>query len=261
MVLSSTFKIRQLEPIYADDELQIYGLALEEMMEPRLTERAGTDDQLLMSWRLPAHAHDSITSGGEMLHWPRQHRHRYGNPQQVWEHSWIHADGRWLTQCLQRFHIPSEALFPVSPRWAWLLSAMYEELTGARPADALILRSLIEIWARDTALLMQQSTREPQWLPRLRRWLHAHKHEDISIADCCEIAGVAHSRLCAAFRQAAGVSIGNWLQRARLEEAAVLLRDGELSVAEIGTRVGYPNTTYFCRLFKRRYGISPGRWR
>ena len=261
MALSSTLRMRQYDPIYSDDELVVYGVALNEMMEAKLVERESTGDQLLMSWRLPAHAHQSYTQGGEMLHWDAGQAHRYGNLKQEWEHSWIHADGHWLSQCLQRFHIPNQSLFPSTHRWPWLITALYDELTMGRPADGLIIRSLFEVWARDTSLAMQQSNKEPKWLPVLRKWLHHNKHQDISIADCCDIAGVAHSRLCAAFLQAEGMSIGNWLQRIRLQEAAALLSSEEASVTEIGARVGYPNTTYFCRIFRRYYGSSPGSWR
>ena len=51
------------------------------------------------------------------------------------------------------------------------------------------------------------------------------------------------------------------VQNKRLTQAAYLLETTGLSVADIGERVGYENMSYFHRIFKERYGISPKKYR
>ena len=51
------------------------------------------------------------------------------------------------------------------------------------------------------------------------------------------------------------------VQNKRLTQAAYLLETTGLSVADIGERVGYENMSYFHRIFKERYGISPRKYR
>lgn len=44
-------------------------------------------------------------------------------------------------------------------------------------------------------------------------------------------------------------------------KATELLKLTSLSIAEIGSAVGYENQLHFSRAFKRIYGISPREWR
>lgn len=52
-----------------------------------------------------------------------------------------------------------------------------------------------------------------------------------------------------------------WIQRARLQRAAQLLRETTLSISEIAAETGYADVFQFSRLFKRRMGLPPSRWR
>lgn len=51
------------------------------------------------------------------------------------------------------------------------------------------------------------------------------------------------------------------VQNKRLTQAAYLLGNTNLSVADIGLAVGYDNLSYFHRIFKDKYGISPKKYR
>ena len=51
------------------------------------------------------------------------------------------------------------------------------------------------------------------------------------------------------------------VQDKRLAQAAYLLANSKLSVAEIGLAVGYDNLSYFHKIFKKKYGVSPKKYR
>lgn len=51
------------------------------------------------------------------------------------------------------------------------------------------------------------------------------------------------------------------LQDKRLRQTAYLLQSTQLSIAEIGAQVGYSNLSYFHRLFKEKYHLSPAQYR
>jgi len=63
------------------------------------------------------------------------------------------------------------------------------------------------------------------------------------------------------FRQYIRNSPGQYLQRARLEHAAELLRRTGLTLTEVATQSGFEDTNYFSRLFTRRYNSPPSRYR
>ncbi len=51
------------------------------------------------------------------------------------------------------------------------------------------------------------------------------------------------------------------VQTKRLNQAAFLLATTKLSVADIGTAVGYDNLSYFHRIFREKFGVSPKEYR
>lgn len=47
----------------------------------------------------------------------------------------------------------------------------------------------------------------------------------------------------------------------KLEKSIKLLSTTNLKIGEISPQVGYENTTYFIRTFKKIYGIPPNKYR
>ena len=47
----------------------------------------------------------------------------------------------------------------------------------------------------------------------------------------------------------------------RFETAVLLLLDTDLAIEEIALDVGYENQSYFFRQFRKRYGMTPRRYR
>ena len=58
-----------------------------------------------------------------------------------------------------------------------------------------------------------------------------------------------------------GCTFKDLLQEKRLQKAAALLRSTTLSVGDVILSVGYENTSYFFRLFREKYGVSPTAYR
>ena len=63
------------------------------------------------------------------------------------------------------------------------------------------------------------------------------------------------------FKSETGMSFGEYCNGLRLEKATRLLVDRNKKIIDIATECGFENVTYFNRLFKKRYGVSPMKWR
>jgi len=63
------------------------------------------------------------------------------------------------------------------------------------------------------------------------------------------------------FKEATGFSFVEYLNGVRLKEAQRLLAKTDMSVSDIGERVGYKSNTHFGRVFKSAFGISPSLYR
>ncbi|MEV8321461.1 AraC family transcriptional regulator [Streptomyces sp. NPDC059900] len=82
-----------------------------------------------------------------------------------------------------------------------------------------------------------------------------------SVHACARHLGVSVSYLGEAVKASTGRTPGELIRQARVHEAKRLLLRTELSVRQIGVRVGFGDPAYFCRFFRRETGASPGDFR
>ena len=62
-------------------------------------------------------------------------------------------------------------------------------------------------------------------------------------------------------RKRTGKTYKELLQEKRMQQAVYLLANSRIPVTDIIESVGYDNTSYFYRLFRGRYGMSPKEYR
>lgn len=63
------------------------------------------------------------------------------------------------------------------------------------------------------------------------------------------------------FKDQIGMSIGEWRQEQRVNRAKLLLQTTTMSIAEISRSIGFDDQLYFSRIFKKRIGLSPQKYR
>ncbi len=77
------------------------------------------------------------------------------------------------------------------------------------------------------------------------------------LSELATIASMSETKLKQLFKQTFGDTIYNYYQKARMEEAAFLLKQAKHSVSEVGYELGFSNLSHFSRLFEKQYGITP----
>jgi AraC-like DNA-binding protein len=63
------------------------------------------------------------------------------------------------------------------------------------------------------------------------------------------------------FKETMGMSFVQYLNDYRLEVAAKLLTTTSDDIINIAINTGFDNLSYFNRCFKKKYGITPGKYR
>ena len=80
-----------------------------------------------------------------------------------------------------------------------------------------------------------------------------------SQANLSKSLGLTPAYFCRLFHEKTGQHFSTFLTRTRMEKAQYLLSDGQnLSLAEVSSACGYPNKSYFCQVFKKYTGMTPG---
>lgn len=81
-----------------------------------------------------------------------------------------------------------------------------------------------------------------------------------SLPALAKMAGLGETKMRDLFKQVFGDTIYNYYQQARMDEAAFLLKHGDLSVSETGYQLGFANLSHFARLFGKYHGVTPKRY-
>ena len=92
---------------------------------------------------------------------------------------------------------------------------------------------------------------------------HMERHfaDDLQMNDLAEVANCSRSHLFAVFRRETGMSPNDWLQRLRVKKAGELLAATNRSGVDIALSVGFASQQYFCRVFRKYTGKTPGEYR
>jgi AraC family transcriptional regulator len=96
---------------------------------------------------------------------------------------------------------------------------------------------------------------------RVRAYLDEFCCEDLSLTAIAESVGASVAHVQRSFRLETGTTIVAYIHDRRLDAAAGLLRTTELSVTEVAHKTGFGSASYLARLFARRFGTSPSRYR
>jgi AraC-like DNA-binding protein/quercetin dioxygenase-like cupin family protein len=83
----------------------------------------------------------------------------------------------------------------------------------------------------------------------------------LSLSDLARRSGFSAQHLNRLFNRTLGTTPLRYLGRLRMERAAVLLREGRLTIGEISRRVGFRDPDYFSRQFSREFARSPAAYR
>jgi AraC-like DNA-binding protein len=92
-------------------------------------------------------------------------------------------------------------------------------------------------------------------------YIHGHYAEPISRTDLARHVALSADYLTACFRKELGVTPIAYLNRYRVHQARQLLADTSKSVTEIALEVGFSDSGYFSRVFRREVGRSPEAYR
>lgn len=95
----------------------------------------------------------------------------------------------------------------------------------------------------------------------IQTWIANNYHLSNPVAHMVERSGLAERTFTRRFNTATGYSPMEYVQTLRIEEAKHLLETTTTSIEMIAVEAGYEDPNFFRRLFKRKVGITPARYR
>lgn len=98
-------------------------------------------------------------------------------------------------------------------------------------------------------------------LQQMLLFIRNHYAEPITLADIAGAANISQSEAARCFKKNFGTAPFNYLIQYRLEVAKVMLQSGDLSITEIAMQCGFDSVSYFDRVFRKYYWLTPKAFR
>lgn len=93
------------------------------------------------------------------------------------------------------------------------------------------------------------------------QYMHLRYNKPLSVTHISQYIGVERRRFAYLFERYTGMTPNHYLTSFRMKRSRELLRAHHYSVAEIAELVGYHDSFYFSRVFKKYNGVSPSDYR
>ena len=91
----------------------------------------------------------------------------------------------------------------------------------------------------------------------MKQYIKEHFASNLSLDEIAGAAELSNAYGSSIFKKETGMTITNYLIQVRMEEAQRLLRETNLTINEVGYKVGYLDARYFSKLFIRVVGVKP----
>src|SRR5215208_3489075 len=153
-----------------------------------------------------------------------------------------------------------------------LLAELVSELAGEKPGKEIVMRALIEqvlvhlLRNYSTPRLSEELELSRVGLVdrRIRRsveLMHTQLDQDLTLKALAAASYLSPFHFARLFKKLTGTSPHNYLAGIRAARAQLLLAETDLSVTDIGARVGYLSGSHFTKAFRIATGATPREFR
>ena len=88
-------------------------------------------------------------------------------------------------------------------------------------------------------------------------FIETHYDEPLTVEQIAQEVYLSASRLSHIIKGELGVTLGNYISKVRIDKAKGLLREKELPISQIALEVGFPDQSYFTKVFKKIEKCTP----
>lgn len=211
----------------------------------------------------------SIKSGQGFMIFPNQICTYIADAQQPWEYVWIEFDGLRAKETVEL-----SGLCVNSP----VYKAKYKDVAQTMKDEMLYIINhkddspfhlighlylFIDSFVKSSTItqISKSNNLRDFYIKEALSFIEQNFQNDITVEEVAACCGLNRSYFGKIFHEVLGKSPQEFLISYRMTKATELLKLTSLSIAEVGSAVGYSNQLHFSRAFKKNYGISPRQWR
>ncbi len=189
------------------------------------------------------------------------------NSDEPWEYYWVGFNGPYANKIVLK--MPFSITNPVHTcQNAVQIKNALESIFTSRGSNSYNEALMVGNLYIFTGLLMQEASEfgarqlstGKQYVDNAIKFIQFNYSNNIGIDDIASNVGVSRSHLYRVFMHNVGQSPIDYLTNYRINEACYLLKNSNLSIAEIAVSVGFFDQFYFSRVFKKSKGVPPSKY-
>ena len=172
----------------------------------------------------------------------------------------------------ERILLPAHG-YSTAPEVPKLFAAIVRETTTRSPHYRLKIRTLFtdilitlarqhQSFDHGAETVQVTSPKRAEAVYRVRRFLEENYRRPLGATDIAHGVNLSYEYACRIFRQAMGMTIVEYINHLRIEEAQVLLvelKEGQ-TIAQVSELLGFNDPSYFSRVFRQIVGSSPSEY-
>jgi AraC-like DNA-binding protein len=150
------------------------------------------------------------------------------------------------------------------------LTAYHARLLATRPDNplaveenslALIQRVVAEAAGASDERVQSPPARRAAAIDAARSYILSSYREELSLTKIAAACSMAPSTLCESFPRVVGVPVWRYVQRLRLQDAALALAEGVEDLSALALDLGFSSHSHFTQAFRAQFGVSPSSFR
>ena len=175
---------------------------------------------------------------------------------------WLHFGGTAAEEILKSFGISggvyetdySRGVFEIYST----LIRQFNQPNLKKLANGTLLTMLARISDAVNNIRIDEST---EAISEILTYINMNYNKDLTIDEMAKRVGYSKSRFSHLFKEQMRITPIAYRNKIRLANACELLSSSGHSIGEIANSCGFDDQLYFCRIFKKKYGMSPSEWR
>lgn len=187
-----------------------------------------------------------------------------------WELSWVHFYGRDALEIYSHYK-EQGGLFLFHPlditTFSHALETLFDTLSAKGSFYELkchkLLTDIVTACYLESAAATKRTDRDSthEKILAVRNYLEEHFTEDINLDFLSALFFISKFHLSREFKKTTGVTIGNYLNSRRINEAKRLLRFTKEPISFIAAACGIPDVNYFTKVFTKYESMTPSQYR
>lgn len=210
----------------------------------------------------------SIMPGQAAVLYPDESHHYYPESE-TWIISWVSFGGYQLRDLLGKMHIKASGVYDVEnperlkEKVKKAVTLLTEQTTVSRMESSVLVYSIIldcyYLFHKQGDLLYKESASA---LTPALNIIRDEYRRSISLEELASACSLSVQHFCRVFKDSLSYRPSEYINSIRIMKSVeLLLNHPDMKIQDITERTGFKSESYFCMVFKKKEGMTPGQFR